>query len=200
MLKKRLKTANRGHKLLSDKQVELVKRFIVLISENKRLRAEVESEFSEVLMRFMLARATMSDPMLEEAIMFPSQFISLEVDTKNIMSVNTPVLKIVKEAHPFGEENGFSYGFANTSGELDIALDLLQKLFGKMIELAEVEKTCQLMASEIERTRRRVNVLEYVMIPQLNETTKYIKMKLDENERESRIRLMKVKAEMGYES
>lgn len=197
LLKKRLKTATRGHKLLGDKQAELMKKFILMVGKNKSLREEVEASLSEALGRFLLARAAMSDPSLEEAIMIPSQFVSIDLELKNIMSVNTPVFKLNRETSNLSGKSGFSYSFASTSGELDIALNLLQAVFDKMIELAEVEKSCQLMANEIEKTRRRVNALEYVMIPQLTETVKYITMKLDENERGSRVRLMKVKDIVG---
>lgn len=174
-----------------------MKKFILMVGKNKTLREEVEASLSEALGRFLLARAAMSDPSLEEAIMIPSQFVSLDLELKNIMSVNTPVFKLKRETSSSSGKSGFSYSFASTSGELDIALNLLQEVFDKMIELAEVEKSCQLMANEIEKTRRRVNALEYVMIPQLTETVKYIAMKLDENERGSRVRLMKVKDIVG---
>jgi V/A-type H+-transporting ATPase subunit D len=192
-LKKRLKTAQRGHKLLKDKQDELMKRFIDMVKKNKEIREAVEKELTLAFKDFLIARAVMSSEMLEEAIMYPTRKIALEVGTKNIMSVNTPVLKLVSEEVEEAKASSYPYGFANTSSELDSALKSLQGVTEKLIELAQVEKSCQLMANEIEKTRRRVNALEYVMIPQLVETVKYITMKLDENERGNRVRLMKVK-------
>lgn len=192
-LKKRLKTAQRGHKLLKDKQDELMKRFIDMVKKNKELREAVEEELTLAFKDFLIARAVMSSEMLEEAIMYPTQKIELEVGTKNIMSVNTPVLKLVGSEVDEAKAFSYPYGFANTSGELDSAVQSLQGVVQRLIELAQVEKSCQLMANEIEKTRRRVNALEYVMIPQLVETVKYITMKLDENERGNRVRLIKVK-------
>ena len=191
-LKGRLKTAQRGHKLLKDKQDELMKKFIDYVKRNMELRLDVEKELTAAFKNFLIARAVMSSEVLEEAIMYPTQKINLEMSTRNIMSVNSPVFNLVKEENKEASSI-YPYGFAATSGELDGAIFSLQEVFDKLIELAQVEKTCQLMADEIEKTRRRVNALEYVMIPQLIETVKYITMKLDENERGSRVRLMKVK-------
>lgn len=192
-LKKRLKTAQRGHKLLKDKQDELMKRFIDMVKKNKEVRESVEKDLTLSFKDFLIARAVMSSEMLEEAIMYPTRKIALEVGTKNIMSVNTPVMKLVSEEVEEAKASTYPYGFANTSSELDSALQSLQGVTERLVELAQVEKSCQLMANEIEKTRRRVNALEYVMIPQLIETVKYITMKLDENERGNRVRLMKVK-------
>jgi V/A-type H+-transporting ATPase subunit D len=192
-LKKRLKTAQRGHKLLKDKQDELMKRFIEMVKRNKVVREEVEKELTLAFKNFLIARAVMSSEILEEAIMYPTQSVVLEVGMKNIMSVNTPVFNLVKADIEEEKASSYPYGFANTSSELDGAIQSLQGVINQLIELAQVEKSCQLMANEIEKTRRRVNALEYVMIPQLVETVKYITMKLDENERGNRVRLMKVK-------
>ena len=192
-LKKRLKTAQRGHKLLKDKQDELMKRFIDMVKRNKVVREVVEKELTLAFKNFLIARAVMSSEILEEAIMYPTQSIVLEVGMKNIMSVNTPVFTLVKSDVEEEKASSYPYGFANTSSELDSAIQSLQGVVEQLIELAQVEKSCQLMANEIEKTRRRVNALEYVMIPQLVETVKYITMKLDENERGNRVRLMKVK-------
>jgi V/A-type H+-transporting ATPase subunit D len=191
-LKGRLKTAQRGHKLLKDKQDELMKKFIDYVKRNKELREVVEKELTGAFKNFLIARAVMSSETLEEAIMYPTQKVSLEMSTRNIMSVNSPIFNLVKEDSKEASSI-YPYGFVTTSGELDGAIYSLQEVFDKLIELAQVEKTCQLMANEIEKTRRRVNALEYVMIPQLIETVKYITMKLDENERGNRVRLMKVK-------
>jgi len=191
-LKGRLKTALRGHKLLKDKQDELMKKFIDYVKKNKELREVVEKELTDAFKNFLIARAVMSSETLEEAIMYPTQKVNLEMSTRNIMSVNSPIFNLIKEENKEAS-SVYPYGFVTTSGELDSAIHSLQEVFDKLIELAQVEKTCQLMANEIEKTRRRVNALEYVMIPQLEETVKYITMKLDENERGSRVRLMKVK-------
>ena len=189
-LKLRLVTAKRGHKLLKDKQDELMRQFINLIKENKKLRVEVEKELSESFKSFLLASATMSPLFLESAISFPKAKISLEMKLKNIMSVNVPEMKFVKEEM---EGSIFPYGFVQTSAELDDTVIKLQKVLDNLLSLAEIEKSCQLMADEIEKTRRRVNALEYSTIPNLEETVKDIRMKLDENERATITRLMKVK-------
>lgn len=193
-LKKRHKVAVRGHKLLKDKQDELMKKFIDLIRKNNELRLEVENELSESLKEFMMAKAVMSSEMLEEAIVMPTEKISLDISKKNIMSVNVPVMKFVRESREGASI--YPYGYAQTSGELDGAIKKLYDILPHLLELAEVEKSCQLMADEIEKTRRRVNALEYVMIPQLEETITYITMKLDENERGNLTRLMKIKSMM----
>lgn len=193
-LKKRQKVAVRGHKLLKDKQDELMKRFISLVRKNNELRIKVEEELSLSLKDFMMAKAVMSTQMLEEAIIMPTERISLDITKKNIMSVNVPAMKFIRE----GKEGAsiYPYGFAQTTGELDSAIKKLYDILPLILELAEVEKTCQLMAGEIEKTRRRVNALEYVMIPQLEETISFISMKLEENERGNITRLMKIKSMM----
>lgn len=189
-LKLRLVTAKRGHKLLKDKQDELMRQFINLIKENKKLRMEVEKELSESFKSFLLASATMSPLFLESAVSFPKEKLSVEIKSKNIMSVNVPEMKFVKEEM---EGSIFPYGFVQTSAELDDTIIKLQKVLDNLLSLAEIEKSCQLMADEIEKTRRRVNALEYSTIPNLEETVKDIRMKLDENERATITRLMKVK-------
>lgn len=192
-LKKRLTTATRGHKLLKDKQDELMRQFINLVKYNNTIRQEVEKELQGSLKDFVMARAVMSSEFLEEAIAYPKEHITVDVGNKNIMSVNVPVMNFKRQLE--GDEGSiFPYGFANTSSELDDALTKLYGIVPKLLELAEVEKSCQLMADEIEKTRRRVNALEYMTIPQLQETIKYIRMKLDENERSALTRLMKVKS------
>ena len=192
-LKKRLTTATRGHKLLKDKQDELMRQFINLVKYNNNLRKEVEGELEGSLKDFVMARAVMSSEFLEEAIAYPKESISVDVGNKNIMSVNVPVMNFKRQLEA-DEGSIFPYGFANTSSELDDAITKLYGILPKLLELAEVEKSCQLMADEIEKTRRRVNALEYMTIPQLQETIKYIRMKLDENERSALTRLMKVKS------
>lgn len=192
-LKKRLTTATRGHKLLKDKQDELMRRFIDLVRHNNELRKSVEEELGASFKEFLMASAVMSPEFLQEAIVYPKERITLEVQQKNIMSVNVPVMKF-KRAMEGDEGSIYPYGFANTSAELDTSIEKLYGILPKLLELAEVEKSCQLMADEIEKTRRRVNALEYMTIPQLQETIKYIKMKLDENERGNLTRLMKVKS------
>ena len=192
-LKKRLTTATRGHKLLKDKQDELMRQFINLVKYNNTIRQEVEKELQGSLKDFVMARAVMSSEFLEEAIAYPKENITVDVGSKNIMSVNVPVMNFKRQLE--GDEGSiFPYGFANTSSELDDAFTKLYGIVPKLLELAEVEKSCQLMADEIEKTRRRVNALEYMTIPQLQETIKYIRMKLDENERSALTRLMKVKS------
>lgn len=190
-LKARLATASRGHKLLKDKQDELMRRFIEMIRENKRLRTEVEEELQNAFKDFLLASAVMSQEMLEEAVSFPKENITVDIKKKNIMSVNVPVMDFIRKLQDEGSI--YPYGFATTSSELDDAIKTIYEILPKLLELAEVEKACQLMANEIERTRRRVNALEYRTIPDLEETIRFIRMKLDENERATITRLMKVK-------
>lgn len=190
-LKTRLATAKRGHKLLKDKRDELMKQFLDLVRENKELRTRVEEKMKEVHAGFTAAAATSSPEALEEALMLPKRQGELGVEYRNLMSVNVPVFSFdVKDADRAGAVN---YGFAATSGELDIAVVRIGELLTEMMRLAEVEKSSQLLADEIERTRRRVNALEYIMIPQLEAGIKTIVMKLDENERGNTTRLMKVK-------
>lgn len=188
-LKRRLQIAARGHKLLKDKQDELMRRFIDLIRLNKKLRSEVEAELSEAFRDFLIASAMMSPEMLEQAVVFPKGSVSVDMVIQNVMSVRVPKMTFHKDMG----DAGLPYGYAQTSAELDDALKKLEAVLDRLLELAEVEKACQLMAKEIEATRRRVNALEYRTIPDLEETIKYIRMKLDENERATITRLMKVK-------
>lgn len=190
--KRRLATATRGHKLLKDKQDELMRRFIELIKKNKQLRVEVEKELEDSFKEFLQASAVMSPEILGEAVAIPIEEITLDIKKKNIMSVNVPVMSFKRKLE---EDDGsiFPYGLAQTSSELDDAITKLYKIMPKLLELAEIEKACQLMADEIEGTRRRVNALEYRTIPDLEETIRYIRLKLDENERATITRLMKTK-------
>ena len=197
-LKKRLKTATRGHKLMKDKRDELMKEFLELARENGRLRQEVENRLAVVYKSFTVASAIMSQEVREESLMFPKQGVILEVGNKNIMSVDVPVFSFKTTAED--PTNIFPYGFARTSGELDNSISALADLFPMLLDLAAKEKETALLAAELEKTRRRVNALEYVMIPQLQATIKYIQMKLDENERGNQTRLMKVKDMMLAES
>ena len=189
-LKIRLKTATRGHKLLKDKSDEMIRQFMLYIKENKKLREEVEAELGDSLKSFMLARAVSSDSVIEEAIAMPAVKVGLKTESQNVMSVNVPVFEIIENEN----KELYPYSFASVTSELDSSIASLSNLLPKLLKLAEVEKTCNMLADEIEKNRRRVNALEYVMIPQLEETIDYIKMKLDENERSSTIRLMKVKS------
>ena len=192
-LKKRLATSTRSHKLLKDKQDELMRQFINLVKYNNKLRKEVEDQLQSSLKDFVMARAVMSSEFLEEAVSYPKEQISVEVGEKNVMSVSVPVMNFKRQLE--GDEGSiYPYGFANTSSELDDTLSKLYGILPQLLELAEVEKSCQLMADEIESTRRRVYALEYMTIPQLQETIKYIRMRLDENEKEATTRLMKVKS------
>lgn len=189
-LKNRLKTATRGHKLLKDKSDEMIRQFMLYVRENKRLREEVEQQLADALNSFMLARAVSSDSAIEEAIAMPAAKAELITSSKNVMSVNVPVFD-VREGD---SKDLYPYSFASITSELDMSISSLTVLLPKLLKLAEVEKTCNMLADEIEKNRRRVNALEYVMIPQLEETIKYIVMKLDENERGATTRLMKVKS------
>ena len=190
-LKGQLKTATRGHKLLKDKLDELMKQFMEIVRENKRLREEAEKALEDAYKNFIIARAVLSEASLGEALMIPQQAVSVKVTNRNIMSVNVPVFDFQKEGSKEG--NIYPYGMAFTSGELDSAMVSFSDAMEPLLRLAESEKSAQLLAQEIERTRRRVNALENVMIPNYQETIKFIAMKLEENERANTTRLMKVK-------
>ena len=191
IMKKRLATSVRGHKLLKDKRDELMKEFLDLARANKELRDTVEDQLQYVYKSFSVASAVMSEEVLEEALMFPKQGVELTVGSQNVMSVDVPVFDFKTTADD--PTDIYPYGYANTSAELDMAISDLATAFPLMLELASKEKEAQMLAAELERTRRRVNALEYVKIPQLEMTIKYIRMKLDENERGNQTRLMKVK-------
>jgi len=197
-LKKKLVTARRGHKLLKDKRDELMRRFLDLVRENKALREKVEAGIAAANKNFVLARAVMQDEVLNTALLAPKQEVYLEISQKNVMSVDIPVFEY-KTKTPDANDI-YSYGYAFTSSDLDDSVKSLADILPDMLKLAECEKSCQLMASEIEKTRRRVNALEHVVIPETQENIKYIIMKLDENERSSQIRLMKVKDMMLAEA
>lgn len=190
-LKKRLQMARRGYKLLKDKRDELMKKFLELAGRNKELREKAERGMLQYHEGFIAAKAAMEPEMLEQALMFPKQPLLLAVSTSNMMSVEVPEFSITSPES--GEIDMHPYGFAFTTGQLDKALESLAEILPQLLELAQVEKAVQLLSCEIEKTRRRVNALEYVLIPQLNETIKYIGMKLEENERGNLTRLMKVK-------
>ena len=189
-LKGRLKTARRGHKLLKDKRDELMRQFMDVVKRNKELRIRVEEGLTAAFASLQVASSIMSPEMMEQALLYPRQSVELGMTYKNIMSVNVPRYSFhTKNDDP---SEVYPYGFAQTSGELDDALEKLSLVFQDMLELAEVEKTMQLLAEEIEKTRRRVNALEYVMIPELEGNIKYISMKLEENENATKVRLLKV--------
>ena len=190
-LKKKLATAIRGHKLLKDKRDELMRQFLDLVRENKALREKVEAGIAAANQNFVLARSGMTDEALNVALMAPKQEVYLESETRNVMSVEIPVFKY--KTRTSDPNDIYSYGFAFTSSDLDDAVKSLADLLPDMLRLAECEKSCQLMAAEIEKTRRRVNALEHVMIPQTQQNIRYITMKLDENDRATTTRLMKVK-------
>ncbi len=190
-MKGRLRTASRGHKLLKDKRDEEMRQFMEIVRRNKVLREKVEQGLTEAFAAMTMASAVMSPEALEQSLLYRNRTVELGVSYKNIMSVNVPVYDF--RTHSGAGEASLPYGFAQTSGELDDALAKLYEVFEDMLELAEVEKTMQLLAEDIEKTRRRVNALEYVMIPELQENIRYITMKLAENESATKVRLMKVK-------
>lgn len=190
-LKRKLITARRGHKLLKDKRDELMRRFLELVRENKRLRRRVEEGIAQANTHMAVARSVMSDKSLDVALMMPTQEMSLDITQENVMSVIIPRFN-AKMKTPDANDI-YSYGFASTPADLDVAVKALSDIMPELFRLAEVEKSCQLMAAEIEKTRRRVNALEHVVIPRYEETIRFITMKLDENERSTTTRLMKVK-------
>lgn len=187
-LKRRLKTASRGHKLLKDKQNGMTKRFMELIRKNRQLRQQVTDELAEATRQFSAASSVMGAEAVYEALMLPAGEVGILGDVKNVMSVSTPVLK--KEGSLSGS---LPYAFGSTSAELDSAVLVMTRLFPLLCELSECEKSCDMLAAEIEKTRRRVNALEHVMIPEMQRNIKFISMKLEDSERQSITRLMKVK-------
>ena len=197
-LKARLKTSMRGHSLLKNKRDDLMKKFLEQVRRNKELREQVEQMIMGVYDGFAIAGAVMSPNMLEEALMLPKEQVELDITSQNVMSVDVPVFHFSRSADE--EEDSSPYGFTYTSGELDDSVAALKKVLPLMLELAQMEKSAQLLAEEIEKTRRRVNALEYVQIPSLQETIKSIAMKLDENERGNLARLMKIKDMMVQQS
>ena len=188
-LKERLKMASRGHKLLKDKSDEMIRRFVGYAKEDKRLREDIEVDLANALTKFLLAKSISDEAQIQEAVAMPGTQVSLKLDTANVMAVQVPKITIeeseAKEKYP--------YSFASVTAELDSSIATISELLVKMVELAEVEKTCNMLAIEIEKNRRRVNALEYVMIPQTEEAISDITMKLDEAERSNTVRLMKVK-------
>lgn len=197
-LKKKLKTAVRGHKLLKDKRDELMRQFLDIIRENKELRVKVEESLTTANKSLVMAKSLMQSEVFKTALLMPKQQVSLSVTEKNVMSVEIPVFDAVTKTNdPY---DIFSYGFSSTSAELDDGILTLSKTLPDILKLAQQENAAQLMASEIEKTRRRVNALEHVMIPNYQDTIRYITMKLDENERSSQTRLMKVKDMMVKEA
>lgn len=188
-LKSKLIMAKKGHKLLKDKQDELMRIFIQMIKKNKNIRIKVEEKLISSMKKFLLAKTTMTDTSFEEALFISKTNLSIELDKKNVMGVKIPEIKInLQESN---ENDIYPYSYLSTSSELDKAVFELNSITKELVKLSEIEKSCQLMADEIEKTRRRVNALEYMTIPQLEETIKFIRMKLDENDRSSMIKLMK---------
>ena len=197
-LEKKLVTASRGHKLLKDKRDELMRQFLDMARENMELRKKVEAGIKAANTNFVIAKAGMNEQTLSTALMAPKQEVRIALGDRNVMSVDIPVYDYkTKSAN---SNDIYSYGFAFTSGELDDAVKSLSDILPDMLRLAEVEKSCQMLAAEIEKTRRRVNALEHVIIPETREGIKYISMKLDENERSTQVRLMKVKDMMLEEA
>jgi len=186
-LKRRLLVAKRGHKLLKDKRDALIQEFIRLVKENRKIREELEDKLMKCYDNFTDAASLMSKKMIEEIVMFPKAKSLVELEIKNIMSVNVPLYKLNLEGNPY------SYGVISTPPELDIAVKKIYDVIPLMLKLAELEKSTTLLADEIEKTRRRVNALEYVLIPDLEETVKFIKMKLDELARSSTSSIMRIK-------
>lgn len=187
-LKKRKQVAVRGHKLMKDKRDELVRRFITYARQNKELRLAVEEKLSQAMRAFVLARASMSGAQIEEALLYPARAASVDAGLESVLSI--PVPKLAMETQ---EGYAYPYGYVTTSAELDRAVQQLAEALPLLLQLAEAEKACSRLADEIEKTRRRVNALEYVMIPQFTETIRSIQMKLEENERQNTTRLMKTK-------
>lgn len=192
-LKNRLKTAKRGHKLLKDKRDELMRRFVGLIQENNSLRRDVEEALVANMQDFVLAKSLKNDLMIEELFAVPRRDVDLFIEVENVMSVHVPKFHVQANDAKDSEKGEFSYSYLASNSQMDNTIEKMDKLLDKLLRLAEIEKVCQLMADEIEKTRRRVNGLEYSIIPQLEETIHYIELKLEEAERANLVRIMKVK-------
>lgn len=190
-LKKQLSTATRGHKLLKDKQDELMRRFIQLIKKNDQLRSEMEEALTLAMQDFALANAMLNEKFIDELLAVPKEKVTVDVIEKDIMSVKVPVMNFQHQSDLGADP--LEYGFLNSNEELDQSVARFTQILPQLLELTEIEKTCQKMAIEIEKTRRRVNALEYMTIPQLEETIYFIQMKLEENERSEVTRMIKVK-------
>lgn len=188
-IKGRLQTAVRGHKLLKDKVDEMIRQFIPIVRENWELRKEVEADFGEALRSFMLAKAVSSSEQIEETVMMPATAVKLVCSTKNVMSVKVPKIDVEERT----AEDLYPYSFLTMTSEMDMSIVTLTALLDKIVRLCELEKTCNMLADEIEKNKRRVNALEHIMIPGFKQEIKYIRMKLDETERGALTRLMKVK-------
>ena len=193
ILKERLKTATRGHKLLKDKRDELMRRFIEAVRENDRLRQKVEAALVDNMQDFVMAKSLESDLMVEEIFAVPTREVRLDIEEENVMSVRVPKLH-ARIDKPSGDDEGdVVYSYLASNSQMDSTIQEMGALLPDLLKLAEIEKSCQLMADEIEKTRRRVNGLEYATIPDLKETIYYIEMKLEEAERANLVRIMKVK-------
>ena len=188
-LRARLGTARRGHKLLKDKTDEMTRRFMTVARRNKELREEVEAELGEAMKGFVLARALTPPSVVVQTLMMPSRTVSLNARTGILMGVRVPAIGIEQSE----AADLFPYSFISVTSEMDSSVQTLNNLLLKLIKLAQTEKTTNVLADEIEKSKRRVNALEYVLIPQLEETVKYIRFRLEENERGALVRLMKVK-------
>jgi V/A-type H+-transporting ATPase subunit D len=182
-LKKQLAIARRGHKLLKDKQDEMVRQFMMIIRETREIRIEVEEQLKKIISRYAKAKLKARRETILEALMVPAKALKIASGSKTVMNIKLPTVSFVDEG-----KIDLTYGFAFTPGDLDKA-----ELLPRLIKLAELEKQSDMLAKEIEKTRRRVNAIEFVMIPEMTETIKYITMKLEDNERSNIIRLMKSK-------
>jgi V/A-type H+-transporting ATPase subunit D len=196
-LKSKLTVAKQGHELLKGKQDELVHRFIEVLNESRKLRSNLADQFTGLYQEFALVSAEISPDFLEDALMSSSSSSKLKVSEKSIMGVTVPELDYTLSKD---DEISYPYGFSYTSSELDASLRKCNSMMEEIIKLAKLEKTCELLASEIEKIRRRVNALEFMTIPQLKESIRYIQMKLDENERGNLVRLIKVKNKIQKQS
>jgi V/A-type H+-transporting ATPase subunit D len=185
-LRRRLQLARRGHKLLKDKQEELMRRFMALVGEARKEREQVEEELLKAFRSFFSVRLESHQPEIEEALTYTQKSIALKYKVEPVMNLRVPYFS--------AEVNGdFGYGFLEATGDLDRSLKILDALLPRMVHMAQIEKHISMLADELERTRRRVNALEHILIPSLQETIKYISNKLSELERGNITRLMKVK-------
>ena len=190
-LKKRKVLAERGHKLLKEKRDALISEFLSIAGDVKNVRNEAEAELMQAYQNLLAAQAIMGSGSVKEASLNSEQDIQVEMNARNVMGVTVPLVEIGKVERTMIRRG---YGLADTSAMLDDASKKMEIALSKIIKLAEIEETVRRLALEVVKTKRRVNALEYIVMPRLTATVKYIRMRLDEMERESFIRLKKIKA------
>jgi V/A-type H+-transporting ATPase subunit D len=192
-LKVKAKLAKKGHRLLKEKRDALIMEFFDILEEARGIRRKAEDRLGKAFKALILAQATLGMLKVSEAAMAVKPTSGIEVESRNIMGVKVPILEIGETKHSLLERG---YGLIDTSSQLDEAAREFEEALKIVISLAEIEKSVRLLAEEIEKTKRRVNALENIVIPRLEGTVKYIRLRLDEMERENFFRLKRIKSMM----